>query len=148
AAAARCVGDQRPAPRAEQLGQLFAVVAVEVDRRETTRCGGHASSVGRDRERSYGIHDGMLEGFRALLDGWPWFEGSGRYPIEAYSEFMPPPRLGRRAYGAVDPLLFDDGDPWGWNVTEYEEELELGPGLAHIASQVVDSRVHTSAGAA
>ena len=90
----------------------------------------------------------MLEGFRALLEGWPWFEGSGRYPIEAYSEFMPPPRLGRRAYGAVDALQFDDGDPWGWNVTEYEEELELGPGLAHIAGQVVDSMVHLAAGRA
>jgi len=90
----------------------------------------------------------MLDGFPALLDGWPWFAGSGRYPIEAYSEFMPAPRLGRRAYGAVDPLLFDDADPWGWNVSEYEEELELGPGLAHIAGQLVDSMVHLAAGRA
>jgi len=88
----------------------------------------------------------MLEGSRALLAGWPWFAGAGRYRIDAYSEFMPPPRLGRRAYGAADPLLLDAGDPWGWTVTEYEEELELAPGLVHIASQLVGAMAHLAAG--
>jgi hypothetical protein len=51
---------------------------------------------------------------------------------------MPPPRLGRRAYGgACDPMLFAADDPWGWQVTEYEETFELRPGLAHLAAELL-----------
>src|SRR5947208_1530435 len=78
--------------------------------------------------------------------GWPqllpptnFFRGKGRYPIDAYSEFMPPPRLGWKPYFSEkpDPQLFDAEDPWGWQITEYEECNELQPGLAQIAHQVV-----------
>jgi hypothetical protein len=89
-----------------------------------------------------------MVGWRRLLADWPWFTGAGRYPIPAYSEFMPPPRLGRRAYGAVDPALFGDDDPFGWRVTEYEEALELAPGLAHVAQQLLDAMRHLAAGRA
>lgn len=34
-------------------------------------------------------------GWHQLLDGAPWFEKEGAYPIAAYSEFIPPPRRGR-----------------------------------------------------
>src|SRR5262249_37533836 len=59
--------------------------------------------------------------------------------IEAYSEFLPPPRLGWKPFadGPPDPRLFHDDDPWGWQVNEFEEARELHPGLDHLARQVV-----------
>jgi hypothetical protein len=81
---------------------------------------------------------GMAErGWQELLAGDPWAAAPGGYPIEAYSEFMPPPRLGRKPCGGVDPVLFAAGDPWGWHVTEYEQALELDPGLAHLANELL-----------
>ena len=76
-------------------------------------------------------------GWRRLVDGYPWFEGEGGYPIPAYSEFMPAPRVGVNLYGEVDAALFDDADPHGWRVSEAEEAHELRPGLQHIAAQVM-----------
>jgi len=35
-----------------------------------------------------------LQGWKRLLAGAPWFRGRGKYTIRAYSEFLPPPRLG------------------------------------------------------
>src|SRR5262249_15141064 len=32
-------------------------------------------------------------GWKELVGGFPWFEGEGKFPIAAYSEFMPPPRI-------------------------------------------------------
>src|SRR5262249_26948040 len=48
----------------------------------------------------------------------------------------------------VDPVLFHADDPWGWHVTEYEEALELRPGLENVARQVVGSLVHLGCGKA
>ncbi|MDE3088516.1 MAG: M28 family peptidase [Chloroflexota bacterium] len=76
-------------------------------------------------------------GWKALVKGYPWFAGDGKYPIPAYSEFMPPPRLGRRPYGATDTWLFSDDAPFDWCVPEIEEEYELRPGLENIAQHVV-----------
>jgi hypothetical protein len=76
-------------------------------------------------------------GWPQLLSGAPWFQGEGSYPIPAYSEFMPPPRLGRTPYGAEDPSPFVEGDPRGWHITECEEALEFGRGLGVIAGQIV-----------
>ena len=59
-------------------------------------------------------------GWRQLLDGYPWFSGEGQFPLPAYSEFMPPPRLGCTPYGAVDPRLFSEDDLYGWHVSEIE----------------------------
>ena len=78
-----------------------------------------------------------LSGWNRLLAGWPWFHGQGNYPIPAYSEFLPPPRLGRKPYSLVDWPPRPKEDPHGWPVTEYEEALELRPGLANIARQVI-----------
>src|SRR5262245_9322532 len=80
-------------------------------------------------------------GWPQLVDGWPWFSGNGNYPIPAYSEFLPPPRLGRKPYGA-DLGFFDQSDPRGWPVTEYEEALELRPSLQKIADQIVAALVN------
>jgi hypothetical protein len=81
-------------------------------------------------------------GWKQLLSDLATFRGPDRFPIAAYSEFMPPPRLYLKPYGGIDAHLFSDGDPWGWNVTEYEEALELRPGLEHIACQIVKILVH------
>jgi len=85
-------------------------------------------------------------GWKSLVAEWPWFKGPGRYPISAYSEFMPPPRLGLAPYGEANPFLFLEDDPAGWHVTEYEEAFELRPGLARIAEQVMESMVHLANG--
>ena len=61
------------------------------------------------------------EGFRRLLAGVSWYCRPGRFPILAYSEFMPPPRVGRKPYGSIDHCLYREDDPFGWHVTEYEE---------------------------
>src|SRR5207302_6001108 len=81
-----------------------------------------------------------------LLGGWPWFSGEGQYPIPAYSEFIPPPRLGQKAYSLVPVPLFEDTDSDTWPVTEYEEAMELQPGLAHIACQIVPKLAALAAG--
>jgi len=57
--------------------------------------------------------------------------------LHAYSEFMPPPRLGLSPYGGLDNELFRQDDPCGWNVSEVEEEYELQPGLKHLAGQIM-----------
>lgn len=86
-------------------------------------------------------HDdsGHSGGWRKLLEGFPWFASPGQYPISAYSEFLPPPRLGRTAYGALDPMPFSASDPFGWTVSELEEEYELAPGLRVLAQQIMEA---------
>ncbi|HEY2147161.1 MAG TPA: hypothetical protein VGH32_04445, partial [Pirellulales bacterium] len=76
-------------------------------------------------------------GWKQLVAGAEAFRAEGKYPIAAYSEFMPPPRLGVKAYGGTDPLLFDEADPFGWHVTEYEEAFELQPGLGLLARELL-----------
>ncbi len=88
----------------------------------------------------------MSSGWPQLVEGWPWFQGAGQYPISAYSEFLPPPLLGRKPYGCQDSLLFTAADPWGWHVTEYEEHLELRPGMDRLAQKVVSSMAHLGGG--
>jgi hypothetical protein len=78
----------------------------------------------------------MRRGWPDLVDAVP--AAAGGHPIGAYSEFMPAPLLGRKPCGGLDPLLFRAGDPRGWYVTEYEETLELRPGLEHIAGELMD----------
>ncbi|HVX10329.1 MAG TPA: M28 family peptidase [Pirellulales bacterium] len=83
------------------------------------------------------------QGWKQLVAGHPWYTGPDSYPIAAYSEFMPPPRLGQKAYGrTVDPLLFDEADVWGWHVTEYEQAFELAPGLECLAEHVLKTMRH------
>jgi len=86
------------------------------------------------------------QGWKRLLAGASWYRAEGRCPIPAYSEFMPPPRPAEKPYGGVDPLVLDAADPWGWHVTEYEEALELGPGLALLARELLHVLVHLGRG--
>src|SRR5262252_3230945 len=76
-------------------------------------------------------------GWRALTHGFPWFEGAGRFPLPAYSEFMPPPRLGMSPYGGLDATLFAENDPHGWRVQEVDEVHQILPGLQDVANQVM-----------
>jgi hypothetical protein len=85
-------------------------------------------------------HTGHGRGWKHLLDGFPCYEGENTFPLPAYSEYMPPPRLGRAPYGTdVDPDLFAADDPYGWHVTEFEEERDLRPGLIYLAERFVDA---------
>ena len=77
-------------------------------------------------------------GWKALLAGYGE-PGAEPFPLPAYSEFMPAPRLGRKPYGEPDPDLFAEDDPWGWRVSEAEQEWELRPGLEHIARELYTS---------
>ncbi|HEX7376441.1 MAG TPA: M28 family peptidase [Pirellulales bacterium] len=87
-------------------------------------------------------------GWKQLVAEYPWFNGEGNYPIPAYSEFMPPPRLGQKAYGGVDHLLFDEADPWGWHISEYEQAFELAPGFEQFAAQALKAMRHLGRGEA
>ena len=85
-------------------------------------------------------------GWLKLVEGFPWFTGEGRYPIRAYSEFMPPPRLGMRPYTETDVSLFTETDPFGWNITEVEEEFELRVGIAELSRKIEDQLVELGEG--
>lgn len=85
-------------------------------------------------------------GWERLLEGAPWFRGEGKYPILAYSEFMPPSRLGRKPYNGSEVSPLPEGDPFGWIVSEYEERLELQSGMEHAAKTVLEAMEHLAAG--
>jgi hypothetical protein len=84
--------------------------------------------------------------WKRLLAGAPWFRKAGAFPIEAYSEFVPPPRLGPKPYGTCGVNPRPDGDDYGWAVTEYEEAFELRPGMEAAAQCVVRALVHLGQG--
>jgi hypothetical protein len=67
-----------------------------------------------------------LLGWEALLKTCS-FREEGQYPIAAYSEFMPPVRVGCRPYDAKQDGFFREENPWGFPVTEFEEALEMRP---------------------
>ncbi len=85
-------------------------------------------------------------GWQKLLTGYPWFRCKGCYPITAYSEFMPPPRLGCKPYGKTDHRILNEKDPFGWNISEMEEEYELKPGIEHIGHQIMSNIVKLGKG--
>ena len=79
------------------------------------------------------------EGWQKLIPSVDHFHHAGAYRIDAYSEYMPPPRLGWKAYGTlpVNGQLFSNDDPFGWKINEFDEALELQPGLLQIAKQLM-----------
>jgi hypothetical protein len=85
-------------------------------------------------------------GWQKMLEGYPWYNCDGCYPITAYSEFMPSPQMGRKPLGETDHLLFSDDDPFGWHITEMEEEYELRPGIEHIGLQIMNSIIKLGRG--
>jgi hypothetical protein len=93
-----------------------------------------------------GMEEDSNYGWQKLLSGFPWFRCNGCYPITAYSEFMPPPLVGCKPYGKPDYGLFSEDDPFGWKITEFEEEYELKPGIEHIGQQIMTSIVNLGNG--
>jgi hypothetical protein len=78
-------------------------------------------------------------GWVDLIPREGWLERSGGFRIDAYSEYVPPPRVGWKPYGPVpiSSYLLSPDDPFGWNVHEFDEALELQPGLYQIARQLM-----------
>ena len=64
-------------------------------------------------------------GWSNLIPSEGGFQGSGAFRIEAYSEYMPPPRVGWKPYGPVpvNSHVFSTDDPFGWKVHEFDETL-------------------------
>jgi hypothetical protein len=88
-----------------------------------------------------------LKGWHKFLKGYPWFNCKGCYRITAYSEFMPPPRLGYKPYGKPDSRILEEDDLFGWKISETEEEYELKPGIEHIGHQIMNSIIKLGKGA-
>jgi hypothetical protein len=85
------------------------------------------------------MEEKISKGWHKLTEDYPWFGCDGCYPITAYSEFMPPPMVGYKPYGKPDHSILSEDDPFGWKITEMEEEVELRPGLDHIGRQVMSN---------
>ncbi len=80
------------------------------------------------------------------MAGYPWFAGKDRYPLPAYSEFMPSPPAGRNPLGEIDPSVLSEDDPYGWTISELEEEYELKPGIVHAGQQIMHGLIKLGRG--
>jgi hypothetical protein len=124
-----------------------AVVAARANFPANTLMAGNCArgvEVGRDFPYigSETIESATMEerGWARLFDDWSWVRGEGRFPIPAYSEFMPPPRIGQKPYGYPEAdTPFSHDDPWGWKIGAHEQEQELTPGLTIIARQLIET---------
>jgi hypothetical protein len=78
-------------------------------------------------------------GWPKLIPGEGAVQAPGAFRIDAYSEYVPPPRVGWKPYGPVplNSYQFSPDDPFGWKVHEFDEALELQPGLHQIARQLM-----------
>lgn len=68
------------------------------------------------------------------------FRGAGRFPLRAYSEFMPPPYVGIKPYApnraqAATTFAVSSGD--ALDIDEYEQAHDLEPGLDRIANHLL-----------
>ncbi|MBI1746604.1 MAG: M28 family peptidase [Acidobacteria bacterium] len=76
-------------------------------------------------------------GWPRLLSQGKAFHGDNRFPLPAYSEFMPGPFVGVKPYGGVDPFTVSLDDPFGWRISEYQEKQQLRPGLTQVAHHLL-----------
>jgi len=78
-------------------------------------------------------------GWSKLIPADDALHGDETFRIAAYSEYVPPPRVGWKPYGPVpvNAYTFSPDDPNGWMVHEFDEALELQPGLHRIARQLL-----------
>lgn len=88
----------------------------------------------------------VLNGWQKMVEGYPWFNCDGCYPITAYSEFMPSPQIGRKPLGEIDGSVFADNDLHGWKISEVEEEYELRPGIVHAGNQIMNNLIKLGKG--
>ncbi|MGD0709690.1 MAG: M28 family peptidase [Bacteroidales bacterium] len=85
-------------------------------------------------------------GWRKLIADFPRKSKEGEFSLPAYSEFMPPPRLGCSRYGNPDNTIFSEEDDYGWKISEMEEMYELLPGIENIGRQVMEHIVNLGKG--
>jgi hypothetical protein len=77
-------------------------------------------------------------GWRKLIADKPFSNKEGKFVLPAYSEFMPPPRVGCSRCGKPDNTIFSDDDDYGWKISEMEENYELLPGIENIGKQIME----------
>ena len=77
-------------------------------------------------------------GWRKLISDFNQINTGGHFPLPAYSEYMPSVRFGCNLYGQLDSTVFSDEDPYGWRISEMEEEYELKPGIEHTGKQIME----------
>jgi hypothetical protein len=85
-------------------------------------------------------------GWKKLIEGYPWYRCNNCYPVTAYSEFMPSPRVAFKPYGKPDNAILSEDDHFGWKITEMEEEYELKPGIEHIGQQIMSNLIKLGKG--
>ena len=78
-----------------------------------------------------------MSAWTTLTDDPDWCRGREAFPLTAYSEFLPPPWMSQKPYGAETGLLEVRADDCGWVISENEEEVELWPGLEFIARELL-----------
>ena len=81
-----------------------------------------------------------------LLSGRLPAAGAGNFPIAAYSEFMPPPRIGMKPYGTWSLGHLSERQASHWLVTSREEMHYLRPGLSSIGAQIINDLVAVAHG--
>src|SRR5438477_1321964 len=87
-----------------------------------------------------------VQGWKRLLSGKSFPPSHQPFPIPAYSEFMPPPRLCTKPYGRVEAHAYQIQDLTTWPVSEYEEAWQLQPGLKRLGREVVSRLVCLGSG--
>jgi len=88
----------------------------------------------------------QLGHWRALVEGGNRRRAVGDFPIAAYSEFMPAPRIGIKPYGTWTFGPLSEAKPSRWLVSAREEMHYLRPGLANIGAQVINDLVAVAQG--
>ena len=80
-------------------------------------------------------------GWNALLDGAPGLREKTPIPSAAYSEFMPPPRLGLKPYRTRARVRCRSRTtiPMAGKLTSTRRRLELRPGLEQVGRQLVQA---------
>ena len=89
----------------------------------------------------------MRQGWELLLAEAEELRGARAGPLRAYSEYMPAPRLGWKPCGEPDRGPRSPSDASRWCVSEYEEALQLAPGLDRIAKHVTRELLQLMRGA-
>lgn len=92
------------------------------------------------------MEESVASGWRRFMVRYPWFRCNGCYPITAYSEFMPSPMPGCKPCGKYDHRVLSEEDPYGWKISEIEEEYELKPGIEHIGYQIMENIIKLGQG--
>ncbi len=79
-------------------------------------------------------------GWERLVSDTSAFRKPGAFPVAAYSEFMPPPRMGVKPSGAFEyESPFSRDDPFGWKITTREQEHQISAGFPLIGRQLIET---------